>query len=257
MTTPAEQLSSIGHPDLLHGKAVFLSASFPQRERARKYWETADPDELTQAIVAASRAVLAVNGHLVFGGHPTISPLVMMIAQEYLPESVESRLKMRRAGRSRVTVYQSEAFRDALPPSTRHLFEWGFAELVWTKDSSESSPKFTAEGTLVPGSADAPLRVMREQMLRETKPVGAIFLGGMEGIESEATLFRELCESDSLYFVGAPGGAAAKLAETFEGQFAPESKLTSGELVRSRNYPALMQRVVLDIAAKANRRDGR
>ena len=67
---------------LLYGK-VFLSASFPRADRTRRYFASADPDELTQAIVAAAQTIFFAGASVVFGGHPSISPLIMMLAEEH------------------------------------------------------------------------------------------------------------------------------------------------------------------------------
>jgi hypothetical protein len=134
-----------------------------------------------------------------------------------------------------VIGYQSESFRSAMPESTRNLEEWGLGDLRWVEPI---------------GSAESALRPMREQMLHETNPVAGVFIGGMEGIKNEAAIFRQICEGRPLYFLGAPGGAAQELAEREPVEFTPISRLTQGELRTSRSYPALLQRIVLDIAAR-------
>lgn len=249
MNAPHKELTTLPHRDLLHERIVFLSASFPSRERNPKFYETADPDEITQALVATCRAVLAAGGRLVFGGHPSVTPLVMMVAEEYLPETIEDRRNLRGNGRAVVIAYQSEAFRAAMPESTRNLETWGLGDLRWVKVHGKQ-PRFTPDGTLVQGSGDSALQAMREQMLAETKPIAAIFIGGMEGIHDEAAMFRLICKGRPLYFVGAPGGAARELAQREQAEFTAASGLTSHELLAVRSYPALSQRIVLDIAAR-------
>jgi SLOG cluster3 family len=249
MTTPHEKLTSLPHHDLLHGHAVFLSASFPSRERAPSFFESADPDEITQAIVATCRAVFSAHGRLVFGGHPSVTPLVMMVAEEYLPESVEERLKLREEQMTPVIAYQSESFREALPQSTRNLEIWGLGDLRWI-NAKGATPRFTSAGTLIRGSADPALQFMRERMLDETKPIAGVFIGGMEGIYDEADLFRDVCKGWPLYFIGAPGGAARDLAERESLEFTSRSGLSSLELAKNRSYPALLQRVVIDTATR-------
>lgn len=249
MTAPQEKLTSLPHRDLLHGHAVFLSASFPSRERSPIFFESADPDEITQAIVATCRAVFSAHGRLVFGGHPSVTPLVMMVAEEYLPESIEERLKLREEQMTPVIAYQSESFRNVLPESTRNLEIWGLGDLKWV-DAKRGTPRFTSAGTLIHGSADPALQFMRERMLDETKPIAGVFIGGMEGIYDEADLFRRICDEWPLYFVGAPGGAARDLAKRGSLEFTPRSGLSSHELATNRSYPALLQRIVMDIAAR-------
>lgn len=250
MSTPHQESPSLPHRDLLHGSTVFLSASFPSRERAPHFFETADPDEITQATVATCRAVLAARGRLVFGGHPSVTPLVMMVAEEYLPESVADRVELRRSGLAPVIVYQSETFRSAMPQSTRNLEAWGLGDLRWVGPSGEE-PRFATGRTLLHGSAAFALQRLRERMLTETKPVAGVFIGGMEGIREEAGLYRQICTERPLYFIGAPGGAAQELAKTERMEFTAASGLNALELQTSRSYPALLQRIVLDVAARS------
>ncbi len=250
MNASHEEFTTLPHRDLLHGNIVFLSASFPSRERNAHFFETADPDEITQALVATCRAVFAAGGRVVFGGHPSVTPLVMMVAEEYLPEGIEDRRTLRTNGRAVVVAYQSDSFRAATSESTRNLEEWGLGNLRWVEGGGDDEPRFTSKGTLVHGSADLALQAMREQMLSETKPVAAIFIGGMEGIHDEAATFRRLCERRPLYFIGAPGGAARELAQKEPVEFTAASGLSPNELLTARTYPALAQRIVLDIAAR-------
>ena len=249
MSVSPQEPTTLPHRNLLDGKFVFLSASFPSRERAPRYYESADPDEITQAIVAACRAVLSANGRLVFGGHPTVTPLVMMVAEEYLPRSVEERLQIREQNQTLVTAYQLESFRPVLPVSTRRLDEWGLGRLCWIEPGEAERPRFSPAGTLVHGSAQEGLHLMRERMLAETQAAAGIFIGGMEGIHDEARLFREVLPGRPLYFIGAPGGAARELAAEGPTSFTENADLTRLDLLRNRSYPALLQRVVADIAA--------
>lgn len=55
-------------------RSIFLSASFPSRESA--YFERCDPVLIQSALSSCLHTVLG-NKHLVFGGHPSITPLVL------------------------------------------------------------------------------------------------------------------------------------------------------------------------------------
>jgi hypothetical protein len=228
--------------DLNH-RFVFLSASFPSIERAPEYYETADPDEISQAVVAVVRAVLAANGRLVFGGHPTISPLVLMVAEEYLPSDMSERRRLAETHQLPVVVYQSRVFENRLPESTRRLFEWCLGELRWTP-SADDAPQFTSSSTLVLGSANASLAIMRKRMLEDCRPIGAFFVAGMEGIESEARACIEIDPACRLFFFGAPGGAARKLAHGGLGQTLEPFAQFTQELQESRSYTGLTQRLI-------------
>src|SRR5437660_3643953 len=249
MTGLTKEPRDIKPLDLLNGHTVFLSASFPSRERSAQFFESADPNEITQALVAACRAILAAKVRIGFCGHPSVTPLIMMVAEEYLPEALDARKRLREQDRSRVIAYQSEVFRPYLPESTRQLEEWGLGELRWT-ESGEDIPKFLPGGTVAAGSADRSLELMRRQMLEETKPIAAIFIGGMEGIHAESELFDSVCRNRPSYFIGGPGGAARELAEKQSLSFSSRSGLSAEELSNSRSYPSLLQRIVLDIESR-------
>src|SRR5438045_3972849 len=99
----------------LQGRSVFLSASYPSIERAPEYFQTADPDEISHCIVAVARAVISADGRLVFGGHPSVSPLVLMIANEY----ARCRQGFQKDAPPRILVYQSAVFDSHIPPATK------------------------------------------------------------------------------------------------------------------------------------------
>lgn len=123
--------------------------------------------------------------------HPTIAPLLLYVAAEFPPEHG-----------ARVRVYQSMLFEDVLPTATRRFEADGVGEVIWTEPADGESP--------IPGEWDQSLRQMREQMLGETEPAAALFIGGMEGIPVEFELFtRMYVDIDRpTYAVGRPGGEA-------------------------------------------------
>ena len=65
---------------LLRGRSVFLSASIPVRPGFRRVSGAAV--EIEEAVVSFARAVLKEEGTVVFGAHPSISPLVASVASE-------------------------------------------------------------------------------------------------------------------------------------------------------------------------------
>ena len=88
----------------LRGRNVFLSASFPSGEHGRPY-EPFDPGAIPDAVTAVVRAVLVAEGRLLLGEHPTITPLVLMVAAE---------LDHKHA----IDVYQSRWFEEQITPET-------------------------------------------------------------------------------------------------------------------------------------------
>lgn len=197
-------------PPRLAGRAVFLSASVPSPERAERFRRVEDAHlEIEEAVVSLARAVFTEGGTLVFGGHPTISPLVAMVAGEYITPHF--------AGggegevRTPIHIYQSEAYKGYVPDETLMMFRAGYATLHWTEavDGERFDPKAPRDRPSCPRS----LRHMRERMIREAEPAAMVGIGGMEGVEEEAAIFRELGQGAPIYVFGETGGAALRLAE--------------------------------------------
>ena len=147
----------------MSGPRVFVSASFPSGKPGQPFkpYDTAAIAEATTAVV---RAVLRAGGRIVFGAHPTISPLVLLVAGEQ--------------GRSEaVEVYQSRFFEQQIPHETKRLIALGLAVPHWTD--------------LVPGEdEDDPrpsLALMRDEMLKDEPFDAAVFIGGMKGIVDETS----------------------------------------------------------------------
>lgn len=199
-------------PDLGQ-RTVFLSASFPTGKRGEAF-PASDPAAVADAVTATIRTIFGANGRLVFGGHPTITPLVLHVAGD-------------RGYRGGVDVYQSRWFRREVPQETLRLEQLGFGRIHWI-----------AAATTLQES----LRAMRTQMLRESKPVGAVFIGGMEGIRDEWDLFATLAPGRPRMALAAPGGASADLVE--EASLPEELRR---ELL-SPQYPALARRILEHLA---------
>jgi hypothetical protein len=158
-------------------EAIFLSASVPDPRRHPRYFTTADVSAIREAIVALVSVVLPKD-LLIFGGHPAVSPLVLLVAQ-------------RLQAIHRVRIYQSEFFRSVVPPESL-----AFPSIIWTPE--------------IPGDRDASLACMRERMLSDSPLRAGVFIGGMEGVEVESEMFHRLHPGRPAYAV-ASTGAAAKL----------------------------------------------
>lgn len=206
----------------LAGVSVFLAASIPDPDR----WSgTFDPREITDAVVAAARAVISAGATLVTGAHPTITPLLLDVASEF-PVRVNA---------PRVLVYQSALFEEVLPRAARWFAEDGVGELRMTKAApgDRIEPGFRAES----------LSFMRETMFTQTHPAAGIFIGGMQGITAELHLLRELVPEAAIYPLARPGGEAAQLLE-----FAPPE--VRQLLAESAVYPTVFRTVVDDLASR-------
>jgi hypothetical protein len=184
----------------LANRTVFLSASVPAPNRGF----ARPPDAafvVEQAVVGLARAVFAEGGRLVFGAHPSISPLVASVATEYRQASAAD-------GPRPVVIYQSRAFEEVLPNETWDLYRFGFADLLWTDaEGGEHYQPGDAASLQCPLS----LRAMRTRMIKEQKPIAMVIAGGMDGVLEEFTLFREHAERSPIYAARDTGGAAARL----------------------------------------------
>ena len=202
----------------LHRAPVFLSASFPSGERGERFTPY-DPSGIADAVSAFSRAILASNGTLAFGGHPTITPLVLMISRE---------LQVKDS----VTVFQSDWFKELRLPEVDEIEneELGFVEWTPRVDDRQEA-----------------LQIMREAMIRSKQYVGALFVGGMEGIGEEYAMVKELLPQTPCVPVAGPGGAAAKLP------MGDCEALGLAAFERSRAYPYMALRFVEALAGVAHR----
>ena len=102
----------------LRRATVFLSASFPSGERGEAF-KPYDASGIADAVSALVRAVLGSNGQILFGGHPTITPLVLMIARE---------LQVKES----ITIYQSAWFREQQLPEIEEIPNEELGKIVWT-----------------------------------------------------------------------------------------------------------------------------
>ena len=213
----------------LNGRVVFLSASVPDLRREAEYRVDGEPGaeyervedahvEVERAVVSLARAVFAAGGRLAFGAHPSISPLVAMVAGEYrLPTAAEPGPDRVPGVRSRaqsdgdaplVLIYQSRAFQEVVPDETWLLHRLGYARIHWTQAVKGERYSPGLEGH--PQCPES-LALMRRTLLRNTNPVAMVALGGMGGVREEAAIFRELFPRRPLYVMENTGGAAAWL----------------------------------------------
>ena len=199
----------------LAGRHVFLSASFPSGKRGEEV-RPFDAAGIADAVTAVVRAVLLSGGKLLFGGHPTITPLVLMIGTE---------LRVHKA----VDIFQSEWFQDQIPEEAWDLMKFDVGTIHWTK-RCESIEKSLAE--------------MRKQMIEFVWPAGAVFVGGMSGIWVEYELFGSMRPGVPRIPIAGPGGAAARLPDV--GTSVPEALKRE---MSSRHYPFVASLIVEACAA--------
>lgn len=166
---------------------IFLSASIPYFDRDKKFYDTADIIAIRDAVRALATVVIP-KSHLVWGGHPSITPLI-----RYVMERMNSDIK------SHISIYQSLFFEDRFPKDN-----FAFENIVLT-------PKLETQ--------DESLKLMRIKMLSENDFKAGIFIGGMEGIIDEFELFKTYNPQASLFPVASTGAAAKIIFQNASGEF--------------------------------------
>ncbi len=159
-------------------KNIFLSASIPLPERHPKYYDTADIIAIRDAVIALVSVVLP-HHRLIWGGHPSITPLI-----NYVMDKLDLNIQ------KHVKLYQSLWFEDKFLEDNNK-----FDNIVFTEKLDDN-----------PSS----IRLMRERIFSENEFAAAVFIGGMNGIEDEYKMFIEY-HSNAIIIPLASTGAASKL----------------------------------------------
>ncbi len=161
--------------------SVFLSASIPylSPEKEDVYYNTMDSVAIREAVLGLTRVVLS-RGDLVFGGHPAINPFVLQIAKEL-------------GRKEHVFIFQSDFFKNNMPKEV-----WELKNIQWT----HAQP-----------TRETSLAFMREKMLAFRPYSMGVFIGGMDGVEDEYTLFCKDCAGVPAYPIGSTGAAALRLLQ--------------------------------------------
>ncbi len=163
-------------------KQVFLSASIPLVERHPSYYETADVIAIRDCVSSLAKIILP-KFRLVWGGHPSITPLISSVLESLDVDVAEH-----------VYLYQSEYFRKMFPVENENFSE----SLIVTDDI---------------GSRDESLALMREEMITENDFIAGIFVGGMEGVRDEFELFTQSHPKAMVLPIASTGAAALGIYE--------------------------------------------
>ncbi|MEQ9219112.1 MAG: hypothetical protein RLO17_13775 [Cyclobacteriaceae bacterium] len=167
---------------------IFLSASIPMAERDPKYIESADVIAIRDAVTALVEVVIP-KFRLIWGGHPSITPLVYQVVLK--KEQEGERLIQRH-----VKLYQSRFFERFFPPDNNQFENVTLIESTGERESS--------------------LLEMRTRMFHHGRYKAGIFIGGMEGVEDEFDLFREYHPEARLIPVASSGAAAEMIYRKVE-----------------------------------------
>lgn len=199
-------------------QTVFLSASFPEAARASESGPSY-PADIATAAAATIEATLRSKARLLFGGHPTITPIVLSIAHLL-------------AAGPQVVVYQSEYFRPQLTREVQRLVKVEGANMIFSPAGENRASS---------------LRNLRNEMLAEDIDV-AFFVGGMSGIEEEFTAIRQKRPKVKCLFFEAPGGYAARLASVHDAGQNIMNTLPNVRVLRGRAYGSLALRALEDLS---------
>lgn len=194
-------------------EAIFLSAGVPDPRRGPEFAATADTVAITAAVSALVYVALG-RRRLIWGGHPAITPMILVMSEGMSIDYAEW-----------VTLYQSEFFKDEFPEDNER-----FRNVVFTEKLNNDR--------------EASLKLMRQRMFKEHEFKAAVFIGGMGGIVAEYEMFRQLQPHAKVIPVTSTGGAsldvAAKLGEV------------PSDFQDQRDYVALFHEH-LDISVKEER----
>jgi hypothetical protein len=220
----------------LKGQTIFLSASVPDDRTG-----DGSSAEASRAILEFAAAILGADGKILFGGHPTVCPLLLQVLQNDGDQVF--RLAPDTADHPPIKLYQSEIFlKNIVANATWILFEKSLAELVITP-KAEGEDVFPANFSRDNGEGALSLRLMRTRMIKDSDPAAAIFIGGKDGILEEAALFQNYHPGRPVYCVEGPGGAARQIAANRPNQW--KEKI--------RDYKELMNRIIDEISQHAGR----
>ncbi|GAD07526.1 Uncharacterised protein [Porphyromonas crevioricanis] len=189
-------------------KNIFLSASIPLQERNPEYIETADIIAIRDAVIALTTVVLPYH-RLIWGGHPSITPLVY-----YVMEKLKLNIQ------EHMTLYQSRFFEEYFPEDNNK-----FENIVFTD--------------VIDNDREKSLLHMRHRMLDDSKFSAGIFIGGMEGVEEEYDMFIKKHPKALVLPIASTGAAAKKI---YDEQLIDKDK----RLVKDYAYMSLFQKYLIN-----------
>jgi hypothetical protein len=160
---------------------VFLSASIPYPDRDKKFYDTADIVSIRDSVRALATVVIP-KAHLIWGGHPSITPLIRFVMD-----------RMNIDLKRHITLYQSQFFEEYFPPDN-----FAFENIVLTEKRN---------------NRDESLALMRSKLINENDFKVGIFIGGMEGINDEYVMFKEKHPNALILPIASTGAASNILYE--------------------------------------------
>lgn len=197
---------------------IFLSASVPDPKRAPAFAKSSNSVAITSAVRALVHVTLG-RRVLVWGGHPAITPMIKVVAEEMGVEYGKW-----------VKLYQSLYFEDQFPEDNE-----AFKNIVYTENVNNELGKS--------------LLRMRKRMFTESNFEAAVFIGGMVGVVDEFKLFQKYQSGKSIIPVVSTGGATLEIEKELS---VSTPDLLGDDLYYDLDYVQLFHRW-LDISVRENR----
>lgn len=181
----------MGTTKCLEGLPVMLSASVPDELRG-----SPRALDLFSAVTLLVRRIIAAGGRVVFGGHPSIVPLVRRAALEA------------GADEGTVQLYLLNCFRNQAPPEINDRQVFGSIHWLGNEDDTK------------PSAAD--LSALRDAMVKASQ--AAVFIGGrtagyygdLPGIRDEYQRFLGEHEQGPVYLLGLLDGETSRIISELE-----------------------------------------
>lgn len=214
-------------------KNIFLSASVPLPERHPKYYNTADIIAIRDAVIALASLALG-KYRIIWGGHPSITPLIYFVIERIVQNRIDDKhlesevqkehlfKELKKDISNHVTIYQSLFFEGKFPDDNEK-----FNNIVFTENR---------------GDIHSSIQLMREEMLSKNEFSAAVFIGGMDGIEVEYNMFKQL-HPTALILPIASTGAASKLV--FD-KLSPTDEAKNERFLKDYGYMSMFQKYLLD-----------
>ena len=196
--------------------SVLLSASVPSNKRSKKYQvdyeKIKDAQiQIDEAVIGLSRNIFQAGGKIIFGGHPSISPLVAMVATEFRSNMDVEDPRRNEKNTKVISIYQSRAYKKVIPDDTTNLFKLGYSDIIWTEAVDGEEFDFNIKNK---PQCEKSLEFMREQMMGNEVDA-LVCIGGMEGVELEFDIFRKLHPTKPIFVLQSTGGASKILARNY------------------------------------------
>lgn len=193
---------------------ILLSASVPSEKRNERYQEKYTKIkhaqiQIEEAVIGLSRNIFQQGGQLIFGGHPSISPLIAMVATEFKLNLEIENMERNEIKDKPILLFQSRAFEDVSLSEKENLLKLGYTQIKWI--DAVGNEKYDPEIEGEP-QCEKSLELMRQEMINQ--PIDALVcIGGMENVEREFELFREIHSQKPIFLLKTTGGACKILAE--------------------------------------------